>query len=55
MATYQASHNDERSKQLMEIMERRSELPRNPEKAMQFLLWEKYEQELKSERAVAGV
>jgi hypothetical protein len=51
MATYQASHTNERSKQLMEIMERRPELPRNPEKAMQSLLWEKYEHELKDLKA----
>jgi hypothetical protein len=51
MATYQASHNDERSQQLQEIMERRPDLPRNPEKAMQALLWEKYEKELGVKRA----
>ena len=46
MVTYQASHNEEKAIQLQEIMERRKELPRNPEKAMQALLWEKYEAEL---------
>lgn len=51
MATYQASHNDERSIQLSEIMERRPELPRNPEKAMQALLWEKYDSELGVKRS----
>lgn len=51
MATYQASHDSEKTEQLFEIMERRKDLPRNPDKAMQALLWEKYDQELKVKRA----
>jgi hypothetical protein len=50
MATYQVSHNDERSIQLNEIMERRPELPRNPEKASAFLLFEYYDKILNVRR-----
>ena len=46
MATLQASHKKERMEQLIRIMESRKDLSRDPQTAMQTLLWEKYSEEL---------
>lgn len=51
MATHQISHDNIRSEQLTEIMMRRPELPRNPEKASAFLLFEYYENILGGKKA----
>ena len=50
MVTHQISHDNERSEQLSEIQERRPELPRNPEKASAFLLFEYYDKILGRKR-----